>query len=517
MSKTFYSDAAKKHYYCCLIALAVLLGIIVFNSVIKSDSIPRRPEAVAVTKNTTLEARVNDKKELVKVKSGAKVKVLGAFDGAYAFKPARLWVELEDGTRGEIACDAFDVEYKAQMDDSKQMKKVTLKAMGEDEATCVLKDGTEIEVDFDELYPQWPRSWDVKYLASPYTTFYISKEKFERKFIGSTFEKNDDRYRPAIYVVNKDGAKYATYPIWVLDTSNGMRYKYTVKYDSEGVAQSYEVEDTEKRAKFLLRFLPFVGPIADVPVLSGLIEGSMYTLGGPGRESSSLILKIIVLLLAAIYLVFVFLWVYATPMIPVLLIGVLMHYPKTFYALSNGVLNKLIWVVSIVSSYVWLCLLIAWGLPSLLVIPIFFVPIFVTSFVSAPLTTDSPCGRCLGCRNIETMEFVDSVYVREYEKWMRESEYVKKISEHTRKWKTWTDVTTRWSDGSTTHSKENEQEHSETIRTHLYDDYKVLYNVKVYQNNYECVACGQKEHNFSEDYTEIDRKYLGTHMETTID
>jgi hypothetical protein len=32
---------------------------------------------------------------------------------------------------------------------------------------------------------------------------------------------------------------------------------------------------------------------------------------------------------------------------------------------------------------------------------------------------------------------------------------------------------------------------------------------------YECVECGQIEHNFHNTYKEIDRKYMGTHTETT--
>ena len=115
------------------------------------------------------------------------------------------------------------------------------------------------------------------------------------------------------------------------------------------------------------------------------------------------------------------------------------------------------------------------------------------------------------------MKFVESVYSSEYIKWMRETEYVKKIGEKKRKYKTWTDVTKHWSDGSTTHSQENVQYHTETIRTDLYDDYNVLYNVTVYQNNYRCQVCGHMEHDFSEKYKEIDRKYMGTHQETTVE
>ena len=112
------------------------------------------------------------------------------------------------------------------------------------------------------------------------------------------------------------------------------------------------------------------------------------------------------------------------------------------------------------------------------------------------------------------MNFVDSVYDHEYETWLRETEYVKRISEKKRKFQTWNEVTWRRGDGSTYRTSENVQNHTQIITTSLYDDYKVLYNVKVYQNNYSCVVCGQHEHNFSEKYKELDRKYMGTHTET---
>ncbi len=211
------------------------------------------------------------------------------------------------------------------------------------------------------------------------------------------------------------------------------------------------------------------------------------------------------------------LWFYGTPMIPVLLMGVLMHNPKIFYPLNNKVLEGVIGVVAIVSTYIWAAMLVGWGIMWLFLLPIIIVAFGATTFVSSPLFPSAPCARCLKCRNIETMNFVDSVYDHEYETWLRETEYVKKISEKKRKFQTWNEVTWRRGDGSTYRTSENVQNHTQIITTSLYDDYKVLYNVKVYQNNYSCVVCGQHEHNFSEKYKELDRKYMGTHTETTTE
>ena len=113
------------------------------------------------------------------------------------------------------------------------------------------------------------------------------------------------------------------------------------------------------------------------------------------------------------------------------------------------------------------------------------------------------------------MEYTNSVIDHEYDQWMRETEYVKTISQKERRWKTWTETTTTYKDGHTSTSTSNHQDHKSIISTKLYDDYKVLYHVTVHKDFYECVECGQIEHNFHNTYKEIDRKYMGTHTETT--
>lgn len=516
MKKLFSSKVAKRHFMICAATLVVLLAILLVNAVTKSNSLPKEPATTTLAKTTTLRTRINDENVDVKVRKGSTVKVLGAIDGAFSTAPFRLWVELEDGTRGDIQCHNFDVELMAYDSDEDELIPVTVKSITDHEYICIFPDGSEDEVEFDDLRPQWPEEWDVKYLNSTYTNYYMTVDKFQEKYIGSTYEENEKRYRPARYVATQKGITYASYPLWVIDTDTGLRHKPTVVYGKDGIAQSFANCSTEDRAQFFVRIFPFLGTFADTWLGAKLIEGSMFTSSEPETDAP-LLLKILLFILLVIYVILILLWLYATPMIPVLIMGILLHFPKVFYHLGNKTLNTIISVIALVSTYIWTGLLLAWGIPWLCLLPMLFIPLFITSFVTAPLHTSAPHSRCLTCRKIESMEFVDSVYHHEYEKWMRKTEYVKQISEKQRKWKTWTDVTRKYSDGHTTHSQENVQYHTETIRTALYDDYKVLYNVKVYQNNYACSICGQKEHTFSEEYTEIDREYMGTHTETTVE
>lgn len=517
MKRTFYSDSAKSHFYICLIALAVIVGMHLVTCMTLDNSIPNNPETVKLEKAAMLEARVKGETVKIKVPKGAEIKILGA-STANQLIPERLWVELEDGTRGHISCEYFDVKYEALLDGEKKPQPVEGYWEEDGHFIVQLKDGTTDKLYADDAYPIWPKSWKFKYVSgSSISSSYMSLSKFEDKYIGSTFEKNDKRQFPAKFVVNKDGLTYAYYDLTLLDTSTGLRHTPTIVYNNEGVAESYILGNPQKRAKIFLKYMPFVGKIVDVPFLNVLIRGSFYNLAADGRGEAGLLGKIIAIIFAIIAGAFLLLWLYGTPMIPVLLMGVLMHNPKIFYPLNNKVLGGLISVVAIVSTYIWAALLVGWGIMWLFLLPIIFASIFVTTFVSSPLIPDAPCARCLKCRNIESMNFVDSVYDHEYEKWMRETEYVKKISEKERKYKTWNQVTWRRGDGSTYTTNENVQNHTQIITTSLYDDYKVLYNVKVYQNNYSCVVCGQHEHNFSEKYTEIDRKYMGTHTETTTE
>lgn len=515
MKQKFYSDAAKSHFNICLIALAVLVGMHLVTCLTLDNDLPRRPEKVMLERAAVLEARVNEENIKVNVPKGTEIEILGA-SRAGQLIPERLWVQLEDGTRGHISCEYFDLEYEGVLKGQKRPEHVEGNWNGDGHFIAQLPDGSTDNLYADDVYPIWPRSWKFKYVSgSSVSSSYISLSKFEDKYLGTTLEKNDSRQFPAYFVIHNGGKTYAYYDLWVLDTSTGLRHHPTIIYNSEGLAESYVLGSPKKRAKIFLKFMPFVGKIVDVPFLNVLIRGSFYDVVGEGKGEAGLIGKIIGLVAALIMGIFMLLWFYGTPMIPVLLVGVLMHNPKIFYPFSNKALMSLVSIVAIVSTYIWAALLVGWGIMWLFLLPIVFTSLFVTTFVSGPLIPSAPCARCLNCRNIETMNFVDSVYDHEYEKWMRETEYVKKLSEKEHKYKTWTEVTWRRGNGSTYTTNENVQNHTEIITTSLYDDYKVLYNVKVYQNNYNCVVCGQHEHNFSEKYTEIDRKYMGTHTETS--
>lgn len=277
MKTKFHSREAKIHFYGCLAALAVIVGIHLVNWFFNDNTVPRNPEKVKLEKPATLHGRVNNEDFEIKVKKGHEIEILGVRKGTMT-KPERLWVELEDGSRGYIYCTDFDLEYKAQLKKKKRLVDVKVKEYDGDRMVCELEDGTIKKLSCDDVYPQWPNSWKFDYLSTNSYSSYISKDKFERKYIGSTLEKNDRRLVPARYVIKKDNQTYAFYPMYVLNTSDGMRYAPTVVYNESGEAESYINEDSNKRAKFFLKIMPLVGSSVDNPLLHSLIQGTTYEL-----------------------------------------------------------------------------------------------------------------------------------------------------------------------------------------------------------------------------------------------
>lgn len=515
MKARFYSKGAKVHFYVCFILLAVVVGIHLINWITNDNSTPVWPEKVKLENAATLHGRVNNEDFEIKVQKGHEIKILGVRKGS-STQPEKLWAELEDGSRGYIYCTDFDLEYKAQLKKKKRLVPVKVKEFAGGKMVCELEDGTEKELSCDDVYPQWPNSWDFEYLNTNTYSSYISKAKFERKYLGSTLEKNDRRLVPARYVVKKGNQTYAFYPMYILDTSDGMRYAPTVVYDESGEAKSYINEDSKKRAKFFLKIMPLVGSTVDNPILHKLIQGTTYNFLPEAKGDPSLVRKILGLLVSLVYLMFVFLWLYVTPMVPVLLLCVLMHYPKILYPLSNKVLFVIMLALSVVCTYLWGVLLLGWGIMWLFLVPLPFVAMFIFGFASSPVASSAPSGRCIKCRNIETMEFVDKVYDHEYREWSREKKFDRVLDKQTLRWQTWTQVTRKYSNGRQETWKENIQDHQQTTTTSLYNDYNVHYNVTVYKNNYTCCVCGQHEHNISKDYKVLEKKHLGSHSETKV-
>lgn len=510
----FNSKAAKVHFFANLSIFILLCVIVVVDIMVRDNALPENPITYTVDKPLKVMSRFDRDTIYTKVKKGDTLQILGYDEASWA-SPTTFWVQTHDGTRGTIPCYEMGIPMGIWNKDTKQYDEVEILGVDHNKHKYYyrLGDGEKKELKFDKITPLFADSMKVKHLESTIEC-YMSREKFEREYLGSTYAENEKKHNPALFVAKQKDSLLVAYPLSVINLENGKRYKPIVAY-SEDKAESVKYDYYNDRSDWLIKIWPGLGAIMDNDIASFLIKGSMFEMTPRLGENASTLKVIGIYALAIVMLIFVLLWLFVTPMIPVFLIGFLMHVRPIFYPLSNKVLGTIIAIIAVISTYIWATMMLAWGMMMLFLLVYIFVVLFSIGFAGAFLGTKVPHGRCPGCRTIDSITFKESRFLRNYDKWMRESEYVKMTGQRTQTWQTWTQRTTTYGDGRKTTERINVRDHKRVTSTHLYDDYKVLYNVDVYEYTYTCPGCGHIEHSYPEKYTEIKREYLGSHTETT--
>ena len=512
MSKLFLTRGTKRHFWICVTSFAILLAVLIGSMTMKDNNVPQNNITFTTVKPLKIGTRIGKDTHYPQVKAGEQIKLL-AYDKGSSTGPGEFWVENAKGIRGIVYDRDLGVPMTAHNDDGKIIGEIAkIEKENTFDYTCQMADGSTEEVDFENIELQLPDSIKVKSISSEKnSSFIMTDKKFEQQFLGASFEENDSRYVPATNVVMVNDSLRARYPIKIYKTSTGESYAPYVTYDNDRKAASVTYHSLNDRSDWVISLLPFFGSIIDNGFFSSIINSSLYDPVAEIGEYSSWWHYV----LAVIYLIGMILWWLALPVLPLFIIAALLHFPKVFYPISNRILRYIAYTIAAVCTYIWFVLLLAWGMHWILALPIILVTLFLMFVIFGHLYPEAPSARCIKCRRLDSMEYTHSVIDREYDQWMRETEYVKTISQKERRWKTWTETTTTYKDGHTSTSTSNHQDHKSIISTKLYDDYKVLYHVTVHKDFYECVECGQIEHNFHNTYKEIDRKYMGTHTETT--
>ena len=505
-------SAKKHHFWWCTILFSLTLIACLFNAFVRDEHPVESGNVYTLTKPLKLGVDIADDSVFVRLKKGQDIKILGMHPNGTGY-PVSFLVEAPNGSRGWVPDRNLGVPMVAIDEETGQVDTVKVLAEATFGYECLFPNKEKKEVSFDYVRPVLPDSLNIKPIStSNMGSLYMTPKKFEREFIGKTMEENERRFRHAVEVAVVNDSLRACYPIKLVDSRTGKNYRPIVTYDDSLRAVSFTRSNLGDRSDWVIKLLPLFGPILDCGFFSNMIDGSFFEIAPVIDQNNTPWWAYILMVLVV---VFGLLWFYATPSLPILLIGILMHIRQVFYPFSNSALRWMILIIAPICSYIWFVLLLAWGMHWTIALITFVVTIRMIGLVTIPLYDSTPCLRCLNCRRIETMEFDHSNFERDYTKWMRETEYVKLIDQQEKRWSTWTDVTTTWSDGSKTHSQENYRRHKSIISTKLYDDYNVLYRVDVYRNTYKCAKCGNLEYTFPERYTEIDRKYMGTHTETT--
>ena len=514
-------SSSQEHFRRCLLWFVVLSVVLVSSVVITIVSKPEPPVVYVTEKRLTIESDILPKKTVkTRVDKGEQLKVFGYRVAGYYDQPS-LWVETSDGVRGLLSVVQLDVPLRAWNTRTESMDEVTLLSIDNEEwrYKCRFSDGEVCDLEFTDVEPVLPDSLTRNLMPSDGSTYnYMSRDKFERIYLGATFEDNDQAFQPANAVTRYKDSLRATYPVSVIDVKSGKRYRPMVTYDKSQVAVSYTLDWENDRSAWFISKLPLMQSVIDNPLVSFLLEGSCMQqtpIAGVEANNQEWWEGLHWYVLAALVLLPVFIWLFLTPFLPTLLIGVLLHFRRVFYPLGNRSMLLLTLIVTLFSTYIWILAMLAWGMIDVFLL-IYLWPMYkFYILVVRPLWYHVPPMRCRGCRSLETYKHTKTELVQEYDKWFKESEVRKKLSEDTERWRTWKETTTTYTDGSKSTSKSDFKNHSKTTTTYLYDDYDVLYHVMVYKSTYECSFCGELVHYPDTQYKEKDRKYRGQHTSTS--
>ena len=273
MSKRFFTRATKIHFFACVISFAILLAVLIGSMTIKDNSVPQDNITFTAVKPFKIGTQIGKETVSTQVKAGEQVKLL-AYDKGSSSGPGEYWVENAKGIRGTIYERDLGVPLIALNENGDTIGEI--KNITKEETfnyTCQMADGTEEDVDYENVYVQLPDSIKVKSISSEKNSSYImTDEKFDRLFLGASFDENDSRYVPATNVAVLNDSLRARYPITIYKTSTGESYAPIVTYDNEGKAVSVTYALRNDRSDWVISLLPFFGSIIDNGFFSSIIK-----------------------------------------------------------------------------------------------------------------------------------------------------------------------------------------------------------------------------------------------------
>ena len=234
------------------------LGIIVLTAILVGDRILitpsfHEPVSYTVPKTADLLMPVDKVVPIGKVQKGETVQYFGVLRGDDD-RPIGILVQTASGERGVLTAPSLGFPKRAVLEEDEQDD------LRNDKITCILP-------------PELPH-WDLREKGD----YYMSVEKFERLYIGATFEENEARYRPAFGVVKEGKATYAYYPnIELVNFGNGEIYNPVVQYDAQGVAVAYTFSPGSlTNNRMLILLMPKLSSIIDNDFFARFIAGSVY-------------------------------------------------------------------------------------------------------------------------------------------------------------------------------------------------------------------------------------------------
>ena len=339
-----------------------------------------------------------------------------------------------------------------------------------------------------------------------------SQKKFEAKTKGKSMAEVNKAFGSPILVRIMPQGMMASYSWKVFDPTTGVMLRPTVAFGTDSIVSSVAFGEWTTRAASWLKHIPLASNIIDWPFTSRVVRESRYdaitdpTISGWKRVG--------VLCLIPIWLLMVFLWMFMTPALPVLLRGWLVKFPPVFAFLSDKWLKISMAFVAVISACIWCVMMMAWGMFPFWSVLIVIITWYCSLLASSPLC-QYPHVRCPKCHHLYTIQFDHRDF--EYDEIKKGVDIVrdKLLGKRTEKWKAWTEVTTTttYRDGHTKTevSKQDVHTKAQDFNNYLYIDYEVTYRLDHYRKYYKCCHCGLIEEETEVEHTELDRKVVGSH------
>lgn len=501
-----------------VLGIVTLTGIFITQRILMDSRLPENPIQLVLDCDINMYSSKGIDSTIVKLHKGDTVSYLGVDDGGVN-RPVSFFVQTRDGLRGMLS--TYDLGYTMLRKNKPDTMQVTVLGMKKEKKADYYRysircsDGTETTALLDQIRPILPDSLRKLQLRNK-SYYYMTREKFERLYIGQTLGANDSLYRPAVNIYKtKTGWEAYFKHLCLVDTKKGETLWPIVVYNSDKVAIGYRPFGTNSNNRYIVKYMPLLDKIVDIDLLAKLIEGPFYQnrLYGldnytPKQHSTLKQVSLWQWLQVGVYIAFGLIWIFLFHTLIMLLLEAGLYIRHLYYPLSDGVLTLLFGLVAFTSTYIWFALATVWG-ALWIVSPIILYAGASSYNRSVQYLNTEPHTRCLNCRRMFTNRYLKREFVREYEEWGNDSVAV---GSHTEKWQSWTEVTTKWSDGRTTTGKENVQNHTRTTTT--YNDYKVLYKVREYEISFRCNECGYIEKLIDNEYEELKREYVGQSTST---
>lgn len=505
------------HLIICTTIIAIVTTTLVFNALSINDSFNGAIKAIKSPTKLKMSIPISYRDTTwVNINKDDSLWILG-MQGSLQKSRLSLWVQDANGNRGFIPVEKLGIELKAINKRSKKLETISVIAFDYDFSKyyCKFPDGSTAKISNKDVYPQISEDLKLHYINPEGPKITLSDAKFKRLIMGKTISEADQLLYPAKTIIRRNDSLIASFDyVDVIDYKGSRLHTHPiVSFNGNGIATNCEFRVYNSEIdKHLIRYVPFVKNIIDADILANTIKSPLWSSTFFVEDAPpSLQQKAIAIIY---FIVFGLLWLWLTPLLPIAVIGLSIHQSIILKPIDNLPLRIIIITLITVASFVWFVMILIWGylLPFLIInVVIAFIGY---KYIASPLDNYIPHDRCLNCRNLFSMNYIDQKFDHEYTEWEKDHKFAKTLHKSYSSYRTWTHVTYRTSSGQKGSYDKDFKTHTISTTTSLYDEYEVQYKIEVFKITFRCSVCGKEEYDYSYRKTELNRRYVGQKIYT---